>query len=99
MPHRQFVDDTGATWAVWDVRPAAAGQVLARIPAPARPVRGPIPDLDRALADGWLCFESSAEKRRLAPIPTGWDSLSAADLAKLCESAPGVRRRRAANGG
>jgi hypothetical protein len=22
---------------------------------------------------GWLCFESEGEKRRLAPVPDGWD--------------------------
>lgn len=22
---------------------------------------------------GWLCFESEGEKRRLAPVPAGWD--------------------------
>ncbi|MDQ6770053.1 MAG: hypothetical protein M3Z54_08705 [Gemmatimonadota bacterium] len=23
-------------------------------------------------SQGWLCFESEGEKRRLAPVPTGW---------------------------
>jgi hypothetical protein len=23
-------------------------------------------------SDGWLCFESDGEKRRLAPVPEGW---------------------------
>jgi hypothetical protein len=24
-------------------------------------------------SQGWLCFESEGEKRRLAPVPDGWD--------------------------
>jgi hypothetical protein len=24
-------------------------------------------------SDGWLCFESEGEKRRLAPVPQDWD--------------------------
>jgi hypothetical protein len=24
-------------------------------------------------SDGWLCFESEGEKRRLAPVPSGWE--------------------------
>jgi hypothetical protein len=23
-------------------------------------------------SQGWLCFESEGEKRRLAPVPAGW---------------------------
>lgn len=26
-------------------------------------------------ADGWLTFESEGEKRRLSPVPDGWDTL------------------------
>jgi hypothetical protein len=93
MPHRQFVDDDGAVWAVWDVRPAAVGQTLDPRLAALRSGRAMLPEVSRALAEGWLCFESEAEKRRLAPIPPGWDSFSAGELLRLCESAVGVRRR------
>jgi len=36
-----------------------------------------------ALLRGWLCFESDHEKRRLAPIPPGWESMSDRGLAEL----------------
>ena len=36
-----------------------------------------------ALLRGWLCFESDREKRRLAPIPPGWESMSDRGLAAL----------------
>jgi hypothetical protein len=94
MPHRQFVDDDGAVWAVWDVRPLAVGKTLdPRLAAPLRAGSGMVLEMNRVMAEGWLCFESAAEKRRLAPIPAGWDSCSSADLLRLCESASGVRRR------
>ena len=103
MPHRQFVDAAGALWAVWDVRPAPATDVR---PAPATAtttisesawwrsrLTATAPGMDNALAAGWLCFESDGEKRRLAPIPTGWEDLPVADLVTLWAAAAGVRRR------
>lgn len=38
-------------------------------------------------AGGWLTFESGEERRRLAPIPTGWESASETHLAALCRAA------------
>jgi hypothetical protein len=94
MPHRQFVDDAGAVWAVWDVRPSAVGSSLdPRIAAALRGGGGIVSQMNRTMAEGWLCFESDAEKRRLTPIPPGWDNLSTTDLLRLCETASGVKRR------
>lgn len=51
------------------------------------------------LADGWLCFESEAEKRRLAPIPEDWQALPEERLvlllrlAELVPSRPGDPRQ------
>jgi hypothetical protein len=39
------------------------------------------------LAQGWLAFDAGAERRRLAPVPAAWESLSEAALAALCEAA------------
>ena len=94
MSHRQFVDEDGAVWAVWDVRPLADAQALdPRLAAPLRAGSGIVPEMNRVMAEGWLCFESVAGKRRLAPIPPGWDSCSPADLVRLCASASAARRR------
>ena len=38
-------------------------------------------------ANGWLCFESDEEKRRLAPVPKGWEAATADDLQSWCLSA------------
>jgi hypothetical protein len=47
------------------------------------------------LSRGWLAFESGADKRRLAPIPVGWEGFSDDELAALCvkaSQAPAKRR-------
>ena len=43
---------------------------------------------------GWLTFESDLEKRRLVPIPEGWEVLSDAALAALCARATPVAKWR-----
>jgi hypothetical protein len=77
VAHREFFLQ-GQRWEVWEVRRGARGG--------GRPVS---PHLTR----GWLTFESAVEKRRLAPIPEGWDQLPAEALAQLCEEAAFVRVR------
>lgn len=48
--------------------------------------------------EGWLAFESShGEKRRLAPFPKDWESLSDHELSALCgQAAPQTQRKKAA---
>lgn len=43
--------------------------------------------LPSALAEGWLCFESRDEKRRLGPIPDRWEDLPSEELLKLVNAA------------
>jgi hypothetical protein len=42
---------------------------------------------------GWLAFESPTERRRLAPIPTDWETASEAELAAMCDTASGQGSR------
>ena len=42
--------------------------------------------------DGWLTFECAAGKRRLAPIPGGWETMPEAELRGLCARAAEVPR-------
>lgn len=58
MAYREFVDDAGALWRVWDTHPVAASTLRTVSPS---------------YAGGWLTFESETERRRLAPIPAGWE--------------------------
>jgi hypothetical protein len=39
------------------------------------------------LENGWLCFESPMQKRRLTPVPPGWHDLSDADLCAMIGTA------------
>ena len=43
--------------------------------------------LARHLSNGWLAFHSNGERRRLAPIPTGWFSLPLSGLRSLLDQA------------
>ncbi|MFL5558925.1 MAG: hypothetical protein ACJ794_09885 [Gemmatimonadaceae bacterium] len=43
---------------------------------------------------GWLCFETVGEKRRLAPIPEGWDRADDETIEQwCCVAKPAVRRK------
>jgi len=41
-------------------------------------------------SSGWLCFEGGGEKRRLAPVPEGWDQAGPDRLATWLQSAKRV---------
>jgi hypothetical protein len=48
--------------------------------------------LTPGLEAGWLCFENPVDKRRLTPIPAGWDEAEEPELEGLLERARSVRR-------
>lgn len=41
---------------------------------------------------GWLTFESLVEKRRLVPIPSGWEEASNTALRTLCDQAKRIAK-------
>ena len=82
MAARTFTAPDGTSWEAWNVVP---GQ-HADWPSHARR------HLPESLSDGWLCFESATEKRRLHPIPPGWEEHSEELLWRLCTTAQPVRR-------
>ena len=86
MSYRTFLDAGGKRWEVWLVTPAAAERrkVDRRAAATAGPEtfegfadrRQPIRRnvvVASEFSNGWLCFECEGEKRRLAPVPEGWE--------------------------
>ena len=85
---RGFTDSTGVEWRVWEVFPSRA------------PTSGSAEALSRSslketpFANGWLCFESANAKRRLAPIPPGWEFTTGRHLEELCQRATDVPLRR-----
>ncbi len=86
MSYRVVTDPAGAAWQVWTVHP------MLRSPASAFA-------LAEEYMTGWLAFErlgafeatSSREKRRLAPVPDGWERSSDADVLGLLARATPVR--------
>jgi hypothetical protein len=47
--------------------------------------------------DGWLCFDSGTERRRLRPIPEDWTRCNEGALVDYCRAAEPVRAPRAAD--
>jgi hypothetical protein len=74
--YREFVDDVGTLWRVWDTHPIAANTLRSVSPN---------------YAGGWLTFESDAERRRLAPIPPEWELASRDLMGHWCARALQVR--------
>lgn len=84
---RGFKDTTGVEWRVWEVVPSRAAIGTSPV-AQSRTSLSSTP-----YANGWLCFESKSEKRRLAPIPDGWELGAPVDIAQLLEQATPVAGR------
>ncbi|HEU5184576.1 MAG TPA: hypothetical protein VFU01_08400 [Gemmatimonadaceae bacterium] len=76
MGYREFEDDAGRIWRVWDTRPVSANALRSVSPT---------------FAEGWLTFESDTERRRLAPIPTEWEAASPDLMVNWCGRAVQVR--------
>jgi hypothetical protein len=108
MGYRSFTDSGGVGWQIWDVIPRYNYQSAERRRAPRegdavaiapqglesfdRRATAKAFNVPEGMAAGWLCFESSEEKRRLAPIPESWELLSDPELAELCQQARTVSR-------
>ncbi len=71
MAYAEFTDRVGKQWRVWHTRPLSAA----------------LTTLPEAWKEGWLTFESGDEKRRLAPVPAGWEHLTPEQLEMLCQVA------------
>jgi hypothetical protein len=83
MPqYRQFTSSTGTVWKVYRVEPGAVSESLSRL-------REHLVEAESERRRPWLFFESSAgERRRLTPVPAGWDdTCTDAQLAAWCEAA------------
>jgi hypothetical protein len=79
LAHRFFVDAQGVRWDAFAVLPTTEPRGLARLPEP--------------FQQGWLCFESATEKRRLGPIPEQWQTASDDELRRLRDAAQPVQQR------
>ncbi|MEW5926981.1 MAG: hypothetical protein AB1941_05840 [Gemmatimonadota bacterium] len=102
MGLRSFTAPDGAEWQVWAVVPESRypvrrvrerrGQDVLKYTGPERrkgerrrtPPMGGVP---AGYAGGWLCFQSGDRKRRLAPVPDGWETRADAGLVELWRNA------------
>lgn len=76
--HRIVEDSNGVRWDICAIHPSAPkGRV--QLPEPYR--------------SGWLFFDSVLQKRRLSPIPDGWESAPEEMLRALCDQAEAVPER------
>jgi hypothetical protein len=71
MPLREFVDEGGKAWLAWSTVPRSGANVRARY------------------AEGWLSFQGGGgeDRRRLAPLPEGWEHASDDELRAYLRSA------------
>ena len=94
--HRQFQDEQGRTWQVWEVIPTfAERRILQKVVAvDRRSTNKPRASLPIEMREGWLAFETKGERRRLAPTPVGWELLADAELVELLRHATSVGRVR-----
>ncbi|MEP6733677.1 MAG: hypothetical protein ABJE10_23730 [bacterium] len=73
-----FTDQSGITWDVFEVH-LSDRRTVSRVP----------PTFQR----GWLCFQSVDERRRLAPIPDGWQHWDVETLTAALLATHGMPRR------
>ena len=81
MAVRDFHDEQGTKWRVW---PVLRSSIHPRTAAE---------DFLGDYGEGWLCFESPDERRRLARFPQDWEKMTDADLCKLLAKAALVPKR------
>ena len=86
---RGFTDSTGVEWRVWEVLPAPTADTQTSAETFSLSSLKETP-----FANGWLCFESPEEKRRLAPIPVDWQFNDSGFLEQLCQNAAIVPARK-----
>lgn len=105
MGYRTFKDSKGTEWHAWDVVPRLEERrVNERRTRPAAPPHSNRRASDRRVLSGeravlatgyrqgWLCFETDVEKRRLSPIPRDWCQCAVERLEQYCAQAKSARR-------
>jgi hypothetical protein len=79
MAHRRIIDSQEQVWDVWAVT------------TPTSSTRRILVQAD--LQSGWLAFQCGDQRRRLAPLPAGWDEMSDHALLGLMNQASPIQPR------
>jgi hypothetical protein len=94
MGHREFRDEGGRLWEVWDVIPERRDRrsgmdrrTSARETFDRRKMRVLSAAIAGDLAKGWLVFATAMERRRFSPLPERWTEATDAQLSIWCTTA------------
>jgi hypothetical protein len=94
MAHREFRDERGRLWEVWDVIPerrdrrsGAERRKHARETFDRRKLRVLSAAVTGDLAKGWLVFSNPTDRRRYAPLPDRWIEATEDQLRLWCAAA------------
>jgi len=82
MAVRDVVDENGTKWKIWSVTESSIHPKTAA------------EDYLGDYAEGWLCFESETQRRRLARFPQDWGRMPDKELLGLLKAAHVVAPRR-----
>jgi hypothetical protein len=97
MSHREFRDERGQLWEVWDVVPERRDRrsgidrrQQARETFDRRKMRVLSAVITGDLAKGWLVFASKFERKRYAPLPEHWAEADDEQLRAWCGAAVSI---------
>jgi hypothetical protein len=99
MAYREFLDEHGRMWKVWDVNPDEQVSIARTTPAESHDrLRAERSEQARSEVTpsrtrGWLAFQSDRESRRFSPIPQGWENASESQLSDYLHRASPVQNR------
>lgn len=100
MPHRKITDQHECTWDVWEVIPASVARRVTDERAAEPAGRAPRREMQIVVADdlreGWLAFQCEKERRRITPVPLGWEKMTDDELIGLLGRATPVAHARRA---
>lgn len=101
MAHREFSDERGLPWEVWDVVPerrdrrsGVERRKHARENFDRRKMRILSAVITGDFARGWLVFSSKFERRRYAPLPDSWADAPDDQLRAWCAAAVSIGQPR-----
>jgi hypothetical protein len=109
MVQRTFADPDGTLWNVTAIQPQlterrhAKRRIASNVVLPSGAERRSLPDrrhmhevrapVRDGFEQGWLVFDNGQVKRRLAPVPAGWEQMTTPELQALCAKAKPSHQR------